>query len=200
MKYIPITLIYLRLFIGFALLLLSFSFIENFGAISVTLITIGLVSDIFDGMIARRLNISTVKLRRLDSTIDQIFWCLIGISAFIKFPDFFHHNYPEILLLFGVEAVTYIISFIKFRKEVATHAIFSKIWTLILFATLIELFIAGNSTVLFQICFYVGLITRLEIIAILFILKEWTNDVPSIFHTVKLRQGLEIKRNKLFNG
>jgi hypothetical protein len=34
----------------------------------------------------------------------------------------------------------------------------------------------------------------------LFILRKWTNDVPSLFQAVLLRQGKAIKRNKMFNG
>jgi CDP-diacylglycerol--glycerol-3-phosphate 3-phosphatidyltransferase len=57
-----------------------------------------------------------------------------------------------------------------------------------------------ESVVLFELCLWIGLATRLEILAIVFTLKKWTNDVPTIYHAVKLRQGKEIKRNKLFNG
>jgi len=83
---------------------------------------------------------------------------------------------------------------------VATHAIASKVWVLIMFFTLLEIMSRGNSGTLFQIWLYIGLVTRLEIIAILLLLRQWTNDVPSVWHAVMLRQGKEIKRNKLFNG
>jgi len=33
-----------------------------------------------------------------------------------------------------------------------------------------------------------------------FILKDWTNDIPSLYHAVLIRKGKEIKRHKLFNG
>jgi phosphatidylglycerophosphate synthase len=200
MKRIPIALIYLRLVIGLILLLLSIFNVKSFAIIAISLCSIGLLSDIFDGIIARRLNVSTERLRRLDSTIDQIFWCLVVISAFIQYPDFFYNNSIKLILLVSAEVITYIISFARFRKEVATHAISSKIWTLLLFACLIEIIYHGNSNFLFLACFYFGLLTRLEIIAILLTLKQWTNDVPSIYHAVKLRQGKAIKRNKLFNG
>ena len=92
------------------------------------------------------------------------------------------------------------ISFLKFRKEIATHSIGAKIWTLLLFVTLIEIMAHSKSTILFVYCFWVGIITRIEIIVIIITLKTWTNDVPTFYHALKLRQGKEIKRNKLFNG
>ncbi|OMP75378.1 hypothetical protein BW716_30565 [[Flexibacter] sp. ATCC 35208] len=57
-----------------------------------------------------------------------------------------------------------------------------------------------NAGILFQCCFYFGLATRLEIILILFIIRNWYNDVPTVYHAVLLRKGREIKRNRLFNG
>ncbi|WP_423149726.1 CDP-alcohol phosphatidyltransferase family protein [Rubrolithibacter danxiaensis] len=200
MKSIPLALIYLRLLIGVILIIFSLEGINYYEIIVVILVSIGLVSDIFDGIIARHLNVSSKKLRRLDSTVDQIFWCLVVISTFIHSPDFFNKNYIQLIALIGIEALTYLVSFAKFRKEVATHAIASKIWTLTLFATLLQLIYMGDSHILFQICFYIGIITRLEILTILLLLRSWTNDVPSVYHAVRLRQGKTIQRNKLFNG
>lgn len=171
-----------------------------FNIYAVILFAIGLLTDIFDGIIARRLNISTENLRRLDSTTDQVFFILIAIATYINSSAFYKDNMLQLSILLLAELATYIVCYIKFRKEVATHAISSKIWTLILFATLIQVILTKDSSVLFQFCFYVGILTRLEIIAILLILKKWTNDVPSIFQAIMLRKGKKIKRHKLFNG
>ena len=186
--------------LGILLLLLSCMHIPHFAVIAVVLFSLGLLTDIFDGIIARRLQISTQYLRRLDSAIDQAFFVLTGIALFITCPAFFYENNIELIILLGAEALTYIICFIKFRKEVATHAIASKLWTLVLFATLVQVMFTCQSGFLFQLCFYAGLVTRLEIIGIIITLRHWTNDVPSIYHAFLLRKGKPIKRNKLFNG
>lgn len=197
---IPIALIYSRIIIGISICTLALFHISDYKVYAIVLLIIGLLTDIFDGIIARRLNISSEKLRRLDSVADQIFWVLIAIATFIECPDFFRTNYIKLIILISVEALTYLICYWKFNKEVATHAISSKIWTLLLFSTLIQIIATTNSSTLFQICFYVGVITRFEIILILFILKKWTNDVPSFYHAILLRKGKSIKRHKLFNG
>jgi len=200
MKKIPLALIVIRALFGAIILLLGMLQVTRYREYIVVLMVIGLLTDIFDGIIARRLNVSTPSLRRLDSVTDQFFWlCIIG-SAYIISPEFFKANAIKIYILGGAEALTYLVSFIKFRKEVATHAITSKIWTLTLLATLIQLVLSGNSGILFDICFYLGVLTRLEIVLILLILKEWSNDVPSLYHAILLRKGKTIKRNKLFNG
>lgn len=197
---IPIALIYARLVMGFVLVALSLMHIANYSILAIALLSAGLLSDIFDGIIARQLNISTQKLRRMDSTVDMLFFLSVILATFIQCPGFFYANYLQLIILSGLEGLTYLICFIKFRKEIATHAISSKLWTLLLFATLIEIIITCNSHLLFQLCFYTGLITRLEIIAIVLVLKEWTNDVPSLYHALLIRQGKPIKKKKLFNG
>ncbi len=182
------------------MLYLSFTDIAHYPTIAILLFTLGLLTDIFDGIIARKLGISTQRLRRLDSSIDQIFFICVAIATYIQCPVFFQSHLTEIILLISFEALTYLICFIKFKKEVATHAISSKIWTLILFASMIQIMGTCNSGWLFQIAIYLGLLTRLEIMAIIITIKTWTNDVPSIYHAVQLRKGLPIKRHKLFNG
>lgn len=200
MNKLPIILIYSRLVIGLAVIALSIIHIRQYPFVAILLLTIGLLTDIFDGIIARQLNVSTEKLRRLDSTIDQIFFISVAIATYIHCPAFFHTHALKLTILIGFEVLAYLVCFIKFRKEIATHSIGAKIWTLVLFATLIQVIIECQSNVLFNICFWLGLVTRLEIIAIIFTLRRWTNDVPSLYHAVQIRQGKEIKRHKLFNG
>jgi phosphatidylglycerophosphate synthase len=197
---IPITLIYTRLIIGLFILFLSIKHVGNYKFIAILLLSIGLLTDIFDGIIARQLGISSERLRRLDSNIDQIFFISFAIATYIQCPDFFKLNALLLTILLGFEGLTYAVSYLKFRKEIATHSIGAKIWSLFLFATLIQLIYQCQSDILFTYCFWIGIVTRLEIIIILLILKKWTNDVPTFYHALQIRQGKEIKRNKVFNG
>ncbi|MDO7851535.1 CDP-alcohol phosphatidyltransferase family protein [Hymenobacter convexus] len=70
MKYFPLALIYSRLAIGALLVALSYLGVAHFAALAVGLLTLGVLTDVFDGIVARQLNISTEKLRRLDSAVD----------------------------------------------------------------------------------------------------------------------------------
>ena len=200
MKKVPIALIYSRIIIGITILIIALSNVANYSILAITLLIIGLLTDILDGIIARRIGISSEKLRRLDSLADQVFWIMIAIATFVQCPEFFKSNSVKLILLLCAEGLIYLISYLKFKKEVATHAISSKIWTLILFATLIQIMSTCKSGILFELCFYAGIITRLEIIAIILILRKWTTDVPTVYHAIRLRNGKSIKRHKLFNG
>jgi len=200
MKKVPILLIYLRLIFAFAIVALAYTQPSAFKAGIITMMVTGLVADVFDGIIARHLGISTPKLRRLDSGVDQVFWVAIVAASYILYPQFYHRRWEQMLLLVFAEALCYGLSYVKFKKEVATHAIASKFWTLVLLATLIQVIAMGDAPTIFQICFYMGIATRLEIIAILLVIRQWTNDIPTVYHACLIRQNKAIKRHKLFNG
>ncbi len=197
---LPITLIYSRVVIGVVILLLAILQPLHFRAITITLIAIGLLTDIFDGIIARQLKISTTKMRRMDSNIDMFFWTCIIIANYIISPAFYQHNYRQLIVIISLEAACYMLCFIRFKKEVATHALSAKAWALMLFVTLIQIIATDNSVVLFGICLYWGIASRLEIIAMLIVIKKWTNDIPTIYHAFKIRKNKPVKRLKLFNG
>jgi len=200
MNRVPIILIYSRLVLGLLAIFLSVLHVNNYTPIAFGILTLGLLTDVFDGIIARKLNISTQKLRRLDSTIDVVFFAAVAIATYIQCPDFFNSNSTKLITLLASEALTYIISYFKFKKEIATHSIGAKVWTLFLFATLVQVIFKCDSVILFNLCFWIGLITRLEIMAIVLAVRTWTSDVPTFYHAMQLRNGKEIKRNKLFNG
>lgn len=200
MKQLPKALIFSRPVLGAVLLVCSAFHVTHYPVIAVTLFSIGLLTDIFDGIIARHLRMSTEKLRRLDSTADQVFFVLVAAATLINSTEFFYDHRVELIVLVSTEALAYLICFLKFKKEIATHSISSKIWTLILFATIIQLTVTRHSGILFPICFYTGMATRLEIIAIILVLRKWTNDVPGLYAAILLRQGKPVKRHKLFNG
>ena len=69
-----------------------------------------------------------------------------------------------------------------------------------MFAALVQIVASGDSVLLFNLCFYTGILNKLEIIAMLLIIKKWHNDIPTVYHAVLLRKEKAIKRNKLFNG
>lgn len=199
-KKIPITLIYSRLIIGIYILISSFFNFPYFGITAAILLFVGLLTDIFDGIIARKLNVSSEKLRRMDSNIDQVFYSCVVIATFIHCPEFFKTNWMKIGILIGVEALAYLICYLKFKKEIAFHSYGAKLWSIFLFILLAQILLSCQSHIIFDITLYLGIITRLEIIAIVLILKKWVNDVPTFYHAIQLKDGKTIKRSKLFNG
>ena len=157
-------------------------------------------ADIFDGIIARKVGVSSEKLRRLDSQTDLIFWLSIGIITYFLFPNLIIENRNPIIVIFVMEAMCYFISFFKFGKETCTHAFLAKLWGLSLLAAFTSLLGFQYAGIPFYIAIILGLISHIDRILITLILPEWQHDIPSSYHAWLIRKGKNIKRNSLLNG
>lgn len=199
MKTIPYLLILLRFLSAIAILYLGYFIGETSRALIVILMYFGLLTDIFDGIIARKVGVSSEKLRRLDSQTDLVFWLAIGFATYWLNSEIIKDHWKSISLIFGMETLCYIISFWKFGKETCTHAWLSKLWGLSLLIAFT--FLIGFSTAnwAFYLCLILGLISHIDVILIILILPKWQFDVPSSYHAWKIRQGKSIKKSVLLN-
>lgn len=200
MKKVPYLLLLFRLLCGPAMIALCYFPFDGLRATLGILITLGILSDIFDGIIARKTGTSSEKLRRMDSQTDLIFWVCAGWCAWLLEPALISSHKIPIITIFVMEALTYVISVAKFGKETCTHALLSKIWGITLFAAFIGIIGFGYAGATFYTMFAVGIIAHLDVYLIILLLRDWTHDVPSSWHALQLRKGKTIKRNDLFNG
>jgi cardiolipin synthase (CMP-forming) len=197
---IPQILILFRLLLAPIILLLAINFEESSRFVIMVLMFLGLISDIFDGIIARKQNLSTEKLRRQDSQVDLIFWLSIGISTWIIFPSLIMENKIPIFIIFIMEALCYLISILKFGKETCTHAFLSKLWGLTLLIAFTSLLGFNKAGFPLYIAIITGLISHLDVISIILILPKWTHDVPSAYHACLIRKNVTIKKNRFLNS
>lgn len=160
---------------------------------------LGLLSDVFDGIIARKQGLSTEKLRRFDSQTDMLFWLSLGFSLWILFPKIIHDQQVAIWCILGMEIACYAISILRFKRETCTHAYLSKLWGLSLLAGFTEAFLTGSSGFFFHLAIILGLISHIDRILITLILKEWTFDVPSFYHAILIRKNKAFKKFRLFH-
>ena len=200
MKRIPLFLIVFRFLLAPIMLCLGYFYKTTYRELIVVLLIAGLLSDILDGIIARKKNTSTATLRRLDSQTDMIFWLSAGFTAWFIWPDVIRANNFVIYILLGMEALCYLVSFLKFGKETCSHAYLSKFWGLTLLAAFIDLILKGHAGFLFYFCLAAGIISHLDRILITLILPKWQHDVPSTYHAWLIRKGKMFKRFSLFNG
>jgi phosphatidylglycerophosphate synthase len=196
---IPIMLILFRLALAPIILGLVYYWEEESRTIVIILMYLGLLSDIFDGIIARNLNVSTEKLRRFDSQTDMLFWLSLGISTWMLYPDLIRDNKVAIFTILGMEAMCYIISILKFKKETCTHAYLSKLWGISLLIAFTSLIGYNHAGFPFKMAIILGIVSHLDRIFITLLLPEWTHDIPSFYHAYQIRKGQPIKRYKLFN-
>jgi CDP-diacylglycerol--glycerol-3-phosphate 3-phosphatidyltransferase len=199
MRIIPYLLIAIRFILAPIIIALAyFKGIESRFLI-VSLMYFGLLTDIFDGIIARKVGVSSEKLRRLDSQTDLIFWLSLGFASYFLNPELIKSEWKEILLICVMEALCYIVSILKFRKETCTHAFLSKMWglsLLIAFTYLIGFQQAGWA---FYLTVGLGFISHIDVILIVLILQKWQYDVPSSYHAWKIRNGKQRRKSIFFN-
>jgi CDP-diacylglycerol--glycerol-3-phosphate 3-phosphatidyltransferase len=159
----------------------------------------GIITDIFDGIIARKLNVSTEKFRLLDTIFDLIFYFSILFFISKINPFALSKNLLLIVIILILESLMYIISLTRFRKLPSPHAILSKFWGLYLIIEF-SLLIIGVSGYHFTIALLVGTIVHIDRVLIYICLRQWDHDIPSCYHAIQLRQGKTISRKKIFNG
>jgi phosphatidylglycerophosphate synthase len=146
-------------------------------------------SDIFDGILARRWQVSTPRLRQTDSWADiWLFGCL-SLSTWLVYPSVILAFRIPLMIAFAGQCLLFTISLIKFGKFPSFHTYTAKAWGLMLLVATIGLFGWGYSATLWLAiagCW----INTLEEIAMTFILPVWQCDILSIGHAIKLRPTL----------
>jgi CDP-diacylglycerol--glycerol-3-phosphate 3-phosphatidyltransferase len=197
---IPLLLIGFRLVLGPVLIGLTYKYGNSIRMELVGLLVLGLLSDIFDGIIARRVGVSSERLRRMDSQTDLVFWLCVGWCAWLLNPEIIWGNKYSIFLVLLMEALTYVFSIVKFGKETCTHALLSKLWGITLLVAFIALIGFGYGGVTLFITIFFGVLGHIDVYLIIYFLPKWTHDVPSSYHAYLIGKGIPIHKNKWFNG
>ncbi len=179
-RHLPFALTTLRLLLGPAALLCAFTGMPRF--VFLPLLVTGTLSDIFDGILARRFGVATPALRRYDSITDVIYYLFILGALGRLCGPVVAQNWWAIALLLSSEAVAIVVCFLKFGTYPATHSWLAKTYGLCLLVALIALlsFNAGSWAVISLA--FVALLTNAEIVAMHLISKRPPVDVRSVFH------------------
>lgn len=199
MKKLPYILIATRFILAPIILLSASGKGEGSSFFILMLMYFGLFTDIFDGIIARKAGVSSEKLRRLDSQTDLVFWLSLGFAAYLLNPVLIQSEWKGIALIFTMEALCYVISWLKFGKETCTHAWLSKLWGLSLLLALTYVIGFQKTGWPFSLTVILGFISHVDVILIVLLLPKWQYDVPSSYHAWKIRKGKKRKKTVLFN-
>lgn len=179
------------LFIGFrfvmALLLLWDASDHQTGTWFVVGYSLAIVSDIFDGIIARRLGVSTPKLRQADSWADICLFLVVAVSTWLVHPEVILAFRVPLLIALFAQLSLFGLSLAKFQQMPSFHTYTAKAWGLALLMATISVFGFGVATPLWGAIFLCLLNTTEEILMTL-ILDEWHCDVLSILHARELRR------------
>lgn len=144
------------------------------------------LSDIFDGIIARRLGVSTVQLRQADSWADICLYVCIALSAWLVYPQVVIDFALPLSIAIGAQLALFAISLVKFGKFPSFHTYTAKAWGIALLMATVGLFGFGYTKTLWLAIGFC-ILNSLEEVAMTLILPQWHHDVLSLFHAFKLR-------------
>ncbi|MBW8302525.1 MAG: CDP-alcohol phosphatidyltransferase family protein [Brevundimonas sp.] len=150
------------------------------GPACAVVLSLGVLSDIFDGIIARRLGVATPTLRTWDSRADVLFWASAVLAVVVLRPGLIPALWPAAALIAALEIANHAISFAKFRREASPHHNLSKAFGLGLWLLCGRASATGRPGAVLWFVLGLGVASQLEAFAITLRLREWRCDVPSV--------------------
>jgi CDP-diacylglycerol--glycerol-3-phosphate 3-phosphatidyltransferase len=187
-KKIPKLLIIFRLILAPIIIITAYIFKNDAKIPILIMMYLGIISDILDGIFARKMKVSTSELRQFDSKADAVFRISIIISLWILNPIAVKDHIFPIMLIFIMEVLVYIISFIKFRKGSSTHALLRKLWAISMVVGFTFILGFNYFGVPFYMTIVLGLLSQIDVILITLLLPKWDHDIPSTYHAILIRK------------
>lgn len=137
------------------------------------------LSDIFDGMIARRLGVSTAGIRKADGIVDTAFYLASIAAAVSVFKENLLVFVLPLLLLAAGQVSLQVLSRRKFGRGTSFHGWSAKLFGLTMAIALISLFGFGTTEFIW-LAFAAGMVNTLEEIAMVKVLPVWHHDIWSL--------------------
>jgi phosphatidylglycerophosphate synthase len=182
---LPAALILFRLALAPTVILLA---AYQFSSAIALCIAIEVLTDIFDGIIARRLNVETERLRRADSFVDTVFFVSVAVATWMMFPGLLSRYLGLLAVLIALEAGRYVYDWLKFHRAASYHMYSAKAWGLVLGAATVALFGFGYVGWLLPLAIAVGILSDIEGLLISFLLTAQKPDVHTVFAALELRR------------
>jgi CDP-diacylglycerol--glycerol-3-phosphate 3-phosphatidyltransferase len=176
---LPFVLTTLRLLLGPIALACALAGVTRF--VYLPILIAATLSDIFDGILARKFGVATPALRRYDSITVIIYFLFTLVVAWILCRPVITSNLWLIALMLLSEAGCILICLVRFGKFPATHSYLAKFYALCLPCCLIALLVFNAGSWAIVTAAIVALVTNSEIIAIHLLMNFPPVDVPSIF-------------------
>lgn len=184
MRRVPFALVVFRAIAG--PLLVSAAILRAPGVLLAAILVLAFLSDVFDGIIARRLGVATERLRSADSIVDTFFYIAAVIALWLYAPSVLIANTTGILIIVVLEVARQALERIKYGRMAAYHFWSAKAWGVMLALGFIEAFLTGAPGPLFRIAIIVGIVADVEGFVASLILSRWHHDIPHIWKAVAI--------------
>jgi CDP-diacylglycerol--glycerol-3-phosphate 3-phosphatidyltransferase len=152
------------------------------------LVLTALVSDIFDGVLARHWHCDTAGVRLFDSMADTAFYVCVAVALWIGQPQLLRGNAGLLAALLALEAVRFGVDFAKFGKPASYHSWLAKAWGLAMGIAVIAVLLSPHAGALLAASFALGIACNLEGLAMSLVLPIWRKDVKGLRAAMRLRR------------
>jgi phosphatidylglycerophosphate synthase len=146
---------------------------------------LSITTDVMDGFVARRLNLTSELGAKLDSWADFITNLALPFCAWWLRPEVIRGQCVYLAVGIFSYLVAAAIGFMKFKRLTSYHTWSGKVSAVLLAAAALVVFAGGPGWVL-RIVMPLVVLAELEEIAITVVLPQLTPNVPSVWHALKI--------------
>src|SRR3984957_9624354 len=126
------------------------------------IVVTALVSDIYDGVLARRWKCDTAGVRLFDSMADTVFYLFTAVALWVNQPRLCRSYWELLVALLGLEGARFAFDFVKFGKPASYHSYLAKTWGLMMASAVIVTFATERGATLMAISLALGFVCNLE--------------------------------------
>jgi CDP-diacylglycerol--glycerol-3-phosphate 3-phosphatidyltransferase len=144
------------------------------------------LTDVFDGIVARRMGLATAGLRHADTLVDTAFYIAAAAAMRVAVVDVFADAGVPLVLLIAIHVSRATFELAKYGRIASYHMWSSKALGLLLVAALTTVFVTARPSLLVTTALWAAIANEIEGFVISSLLPEWRADVPSILHARRL--------------
>lgn len=160
------------------------------GAALSWLVATALLSDIFDGVLARRWHCDTAGVRLFDSMADTVFYLCVAVTLWFHQPHILHENALLLGSVLVLEALRLVVDLGKFGKPASYHSYLAKAWGLVMAVAIMGTFAYTRASGLIPLALLAGVASNLEGLAMSLILPVWRKDVKTFTAARRIQREL----------
>lgn len=194
-RHVPMALVALRCLI--AVLLVIDALDGKTGLWFVIGFAIAGISDMLDGMVARRYKVVSTIGSAMDGYADAFLYTCIVFCIWRVHPEIIKSFFIPVLTIGATQVISWLISLFKYSKITSYHTFGAKVWAVTLFVATFSIFAFNYAGVFLWIAIIVGVASNIEDMMITLVTPYWAHDVSSIRGAFKLREEHKLKIKKL---
>ncbi len=161
------------------------SIAEGNKSLYITLLSINLITDILDGLIARTFHLETELGARLDSFADIGTYVMAFSGMIVLEKAFVSEHATVFLFIIGMYALPQIISLIRFRRPTSFHLYSSKTLGYIQGIFIFTYFVFGYSAWYFYFMAIASYLVYSEALIIILLIPKLRSNVKGIYFMLK---------------